>query len=1022
MKFSTRIQFSLIFLLCISLFPNSIIFSQINKLDENNLEETMRNPWKADRSVFITDWLVLGPIPVNSGKEIDKDFLSGGSGEANVRPAEGQNENISGIDYKWKKINGKDAVDLQKYYQGGRNEDAIAYAYAKINREKSGKVYFYLGSDDGIKAWLNGKQVHRVLKDRGLQLDEDYFEGEMTEGENHLLMKIQQSKGGWGYAVRMMENKNQLNFIMGNIEFSLAGIDRINKTINVLAKYNLNQKLMKQSVKMEVYTVGGKNVENKTFYCTDPVRLNYKNWNDGPYEFRFTYEDVKGTKFVKYTSWYKGNILSAARKVVSSAPGRAERTPEASLHRMLADMILYRLNNNLENPDSSVFPFLISPLMEFDELKSVKQTRAGGFVRLAYIDDVDNAPQFCKCYLPLNYDPSKKWPMVVYLHGYIQNIPEYYRVWDIDRRHSTASDNCSVIFIEPFGRGNTAYTGIGDRDVLKCIGLAKEKFNVDDERVYLTGSSMGGYGTWNVATRHPDLFAAIAPVYGGGDYHVNITKERLAKLSEWETYLNDKLSSTAQMESLLNIPILVSHGDQDQSVNVNLSRYLVRMLQRWNYNVRYIEVPGKGHADLGLGDQIINWLLKYKRNPAPKHIRIRAADIRNASAYWAKVMQKENPREFVNVDAEVLEDNIIRVDSKNAAEVRISLPGNLIDTNKKIKIVWNGKIIEDENHLSKEIILNNPERSSEKLYKRPEIAGPIADYQNTPYMIVIGTISKDSVMKKIISDKAKTMINDWKSSQKYEQRYKNDTDVTDADMKKYSLYLLGGPEDNKITEMLVYEIPFNINRNEIIIDGKSFKSDNAFCNAIYPSPFNRERYIVIAASNSSAGFYFFEPRNGEISQYDFYITDGKIPNYSEGAKNEKILVASGFFGNNWEVNSSYVVEGNQDLRAKCAYTVLKDNLTPEVISSGEPSDELLNAYSGIYQLEQGPQIKIFLENGKLKASQLPGSQSFELTPVSEKEFFISGINVSLAFGKDSSGNYLMTVYQTGNEASLKKIE
>jgi len=116
---------------------------------------------------------------------------------------------------------------------------------------------------------------------------------------------------------------------------------------------------------------------------------------------------------------------------------------------------------------------------------------------------------------------------------------------------------------------------------------------------------------------------------------------------------------------LVNMPILVSHGDQDQSVNVNLSRYLVRMLQRWNYNVRYVEVPGKGHTELGLWDQMIPWMLEHKRNSSPRQVRVRAADLRTASAYWVEVTQRVSPYEFMIVDAEVLEGNIIRVDSKN---------------------------------------------------------------------------------------------------------------------------------------------------------------------------------------------------------------------------------------------------------------------------------------------------------------------------------------------------------------------
>jgi pimeloyl-ACP methyl ester carboxylesterase len=661
--------------------------------------------------------------------------------------------------------------------------------------------------------------------------------------------------------------------------------------------------------------------------------------------------------------------------------------------------------------------------MEFDEVKTNQQIRPGGFVRLTYIDEIDNTPQFCRCYLPLNYDPSKKWPMVVYLHGAIQNIPEYYQNWEVDKRHENPSDLQNVIYIEPFGRGNTSYKGIGDRDVLKCIELAKQKFNVDDDRVYLTGISMGGYGTWNVATRHPELFAAIAPIYGGDDYHVFVSKENLRKLSDWESFLQDKSCTTTQMESLLNMPILVCHGDQDQNVDVNNSRYIVRMLQRWNYNVRYIEVPGKGHEELGLGDQIISWLLQYKRDNSPKCVRIRAADLRTASAYWASVNRRIDPAEFIVVDAEVLEDNIIRVDSKNAAEIALSLFPKLIDYAKPVKIVWNGKIILPGKLPSGKIILKNIDVEYGPLNKNPQIAGPISDYQNTPYMIIAGTISKDSTMKKLILQKADMMVSNWKLGQKYEPLFKKDTEVTGSDMKNYTLFLLGGIEDNKITATIFEKTPFQVDSDEIIIDGKSFQAKNAVLNAIYPNPFNHERYLVVTAANSSTGFYFFNPWNSRLNEYDFYISDGKIPNFSIDAKNEKILVASGFFNNNWKINKTFFNEGSKELRSKCAYIHLNNDLTTKIIGSGNPSEELLKTYTGIYQMDTGPQIKVILDNGKLRISQVPSNQSFEFSAISENEFYQKEINLSVAFKKEEKANdYSMIIYQMGYEFSLKKIQ
>jgi pimeloyl-ACP methyl ester carboxylesterase len=1018
----TTITFAIL-LFCVSILSTDLVFAQMNKLDEENLEETMRNPWKPGRSVFLQDWLILGSIPINGIGEIDKDFLADYGGEANAQPTEGQTVKIAGSEFKWAATNAKDIVDLQRFFQGGRTEDAVAYAYTRINRKEAGKLFLSLGSDDGVKVWLNGKMVHRLLTQRALNLDEDGMSLDANAGTNHLLLKIQQGKGGWGFAVRMVENPGELNIITGNIDFSLVPGNPKESTLTIASTGNLDQTLLKQKAQVDAYTTGGKTVAKKTFNCGEPVVLNYKDWPDGVYEFRYTYKDIRDTKFVKYNSWYKGDILAAARKIVDSAPGRDVRTPEAATHRMLADMILDRLGKNMQNPDSSRLASLHSPLMEFAEIKTNKQVRPGGFVRLAYIDDIDNAPQFCRSYLPLNYDAAKKWPLVVYLHGYNGDNPEYYNWWSADKRHDAVCDRHGVIFIEPHGRGNTQYLGIGDRDVLKCIEMAKQRFSVDADRVYLMGGSMGGFGTWNVATRHPELFAAINPIYGGGDYHVFTSKESLAKLSDWEVFLNDKSSSTAQLEALLNLPVLVTHGDQDQSVNVNLSRYIVRMLQRWGYDVRYIEVPGKGHTELGLWDETISWLLQHKRNPSPKHVRVRAADLRNASAYWVEVIQQKNPFEFAVVDAEVLDGNTIRVDSKNVDELALTPGKSLVDYGKPVRVVWNGKIVTVNGAQAQKIVLREDDYKPLSLCKTPHLAGPISDFQNTPFMIVIGTLSNDSLMKKLIKQKADVITNDWKAAQKYELRVKNDVDVTDADMKSYSLFLLGGPEENAVSKRVFERIPVQMKLGEILIDGRSFNSKDAVLNAIYPSPFNHQRYVDIVASTSGPGLYFFDPHIRDLFEYDFYIADGKLPNFSAGAKNEKILVASGFFNHNWKIDDSFLNKGDDELRSKCAYTVVNNDLTTNIVSTAKPSIELLKSYAGTYQIAGGPQVKVFVENDKLRAAQAPNPQSVELLAISDKEFYVKEINLSVSFSKDEATNdYSMIVYQTGQKYTGKKVK
>jgi poly(3-hydroxybutyrate) depolymerase len=194
-----------------------------------------------------------------------------------------------------------------------------------------------------------------------------------------------------------------------------------------------------------------------------------------------------------------------------------------ALH-MLADM--------LRDHAGGDWRALHSPLMEYEELLLERAgktggLRASGFVRLAWTDDIDGSTQFCRAYLPANYPANKgpaksSWPALIFLHGYNPPNPPYVRWWSITDRHNGVADRNGLIVLEPMARGNVDYRWMGERDVLRCLEEAGRRFQVDRDRVYLSGESMGGNGTWLIASRNPQLFAAAAPVFGGWDYRINV--------------------------------------------------------------------------------------------------------------------------------------------------------------------------------------------------------------------------------------------------------------------------------------------------------------------------------------------------------------------------------------------------------------------------------------------------------------------------------------------------------------------
>ena len=151
------------------------------------------------------------------------------------------------------------------------------------------------------------------------------------------------------------------------------------------------------------------------------------------------------------------------------------------------------------------------------------QRLAPGPQVLTFFSDVDDSEQPYGLYLPKSYDEKKEYPLVIMLHGAQSNhrlslkrvfgfsnqqgetdleATRYFQQWpDVD-----------YIVASPLARGTMGYKGIPEKDVWDVVADVKRRFNIDEDRTYLTGLSMGGGGTLWIGLTRPDLWAAIAPV------------------------------------------------------------------------------------------------------------------------------------------------------------------------------------------------------------------------------------------------------------------------------------------------------------------------------------------------------------------------------------------------------------------------------------------------------------------------------------------------------------------------------
>jgi predicted peptidase len=218
-------------------------------------------------------------------------------------------------------------------------------------------------------------------------------------------------------------------------------------------------------------------------------------------------------------------------------------------------------------------------------------------------------------YLPADFDRSRSWPVALFLHGSGERGDDGMRATQVGLAAGIRWDRARAPLVAVFPQCPADSTWLGEpgEAALAALDRTVEEFGGDPDRVYLTGLSMGGYGTWQLAFEHPGKFAALVPVCGGLLAHPSAATVRPmpAILDEADPFAN-------VAARLRGLPVWVFHGAQDPVIPVEESRRMVAALRDAGADVRYTEYPEAGHAcwDQAYGDpELWKWLLARKRHP-----------------------------------------------------------------------------------------------------------------------------------------------------------------------------------------------------------------------------------------------------------------------------------------------------------------------------------------------------------------------------------------------------------------------
>ena len=215
-------------------------------------------------------------------------------------------------------------------------------------------------------------------------------------------------------------------------------------------------------------------------------------------------------------------------------------------------------------------------------------------------------------YIPSDYSTRTDWPVILFLHGAGEGGRDGLLQTSVGLPTAIRqnSKRFPAIVVIPQMPLDSQWVGAPAEAAFAALTQAMSEFKIDRQRVYLTGLSRGGHGTWYLAYRHPEIFAAIAPVCGW------VTERPDSRGSVMVIPPEDGPAFPALARRLGKLPIWIFHGEMDTSVPVSYSREPAAALKAASADVRYTEFLGMGHNVWDAtyaSDEFLKWLFAQRR-------------------------------------------------------------------------------------------------------------------------------------------------------------------------------------------------------------------------------------------------------------------------------------------------------------------------------------------------------------------------------------------------------------------------
>ncbi|MHC4598620.1 MAG: carboxylesterase family protein, partial [Planctomycetota bacterium] len=409
----------------------------------------------------------------------------------------------------------------------------------------------------------------------------------------------------------------------------------------------------------------------------------------------------------------------------------------------------------------------------------------------------------------------------------------------------------------------------GRLDALEVLAEAKKRFLVDPNRVYLTGHSMGGHGTWHVGVNHPGLFAGIGPSAGWISFfsYGGARKMKGKGPEEIIARCMGPSDTLSLKENLADLPVFIIHGAIDDNVPVRESRKMVEELKPFHKDFVYLEVPGKKHwwndpetpgTDCVDLSDLFDFFARNVRPKAPRRLAFRTWNPGvSADHRWIRVEGQETLLGLSTVEALAVPGHAaLTLKTKNVSRLSFDPTPHFVageikvrSGEKELAVKWPGR---GRVHILKTEAGWKAASPPGPECKRPGRYGPFKAVFNRRFALVYGTAGTPEENRLALA-RARFDASMWWYRANGAAEVLPDSRFDPETFKGRNVILYGHADQNRAFETLLSDSPVRLKRGSLAVGDRVWKGDDVALLLIRPSPLGDDNLVGVVGGTGAKG-------------------------------------------------------------------------------------------------------------------------------------------------------------------------